>query len=86
MEGFYLQDGHAKPLPDGVEPEATPAAAEGRPAPLPAAQREVTAILLETASLPGLPPELTGVAVRGGKPSVCDAAAPTAVAGIVAVT
>ena len=69
MEGFYLQDGHAKPLPDGVEPEvATTVAADGQapqgPAPLPASQREVTAILLETASLPGLPPELTAMGLR----------------------
>ena len=64
MEGFYLQDGHAKPLPDGVEPEASQALAGDRPAPLSAAQREVTAILLETASLPGLPPELTAMGLR----------------------
>ena len=64
MEGFYLQDGHAKPLPEGVEPEPSPAAEAGRPAPLPARQREVTAILLETASLPGLPPELTAMGLR----------------------
>ena len=64
MEGFYLQDGHAKPLPDGVEPEVSQALAGEGPAPLPAAQREVTAILLETASLPGLPPELTALGLR----------------------
>ena len=64
MEGFYLQDGHAKPLPDGVEPEAPQAPAPDGPARLPAAQREVTAILLETASLPGLPPELTAMGLR----------------------
>ena len=71
MEGFYLQDGHAKPLPDGVEPPpAPPPAADGRPAPLPEAQREVTAILLETASqpglpgMPGLPAELTAMGLR----------------------
>ena len=64
MEGFYLQDGHAKPLPDGVEPEAPQALAGDGPARLPAAQREVTAILLETASLPGLPPELTAMGLR----------------------
>ena len=64
MEGFYLQDGHAKPLPDGVEPEAPQAPAGDGPARLPAAQREVTAILLETASLPGLPPELTAMGLR----------------------
>ena len=64
MEGFYLQDGHAKPLPDGVEPEVSQALAGEGPAPLSAAQREVTAILLETASLPGLPPELTAMGLR----------------------
>ena len=65
MEGFYLQDGHAKPLPDGAEPEPVAERAAGAgPAPLPAAQREVTAILLETASLPGLPPELTAMGLR----------------------
>jgi putative ABC transport system permease protein len=64
MEGFYLQDGHAKPLPEGV---SSPAADEPHPsghAPLPEAQREVTAILLETASLPGLPAELTSMGLR----------------------
>jgi putative ABC transport system permease protein len=64
MEGFYLQDGHAKPLADGAEPPPPPVAIPGGPAPLPAAQREVTAILLETASLPGLPPELTAMGLR----------------------
>ena len=64
MEGFYLQDGHAKPLPDGVEPAAPQPPAGDGPARLPAAQREVTAILLETASLPGLPPELTAMGLR----------------------
>jgi putative ABC transport system permease protein len=64
MEGFYLQDGHAKPLADGAEPPPPPPAPAGGPAPLPAAQREVTAILLETASLPGLPPELTAMGLR----------------------
>jgi putative ABC transport system permease protein len=72
MEGFYLQDGHAKPLADGApaqEPPATDhrestAGSHGHPAPLPFAQREVTAILLETASLPGLPPELTSMGLR----------------------
>ncbi|MFM8282122.1 MAG: ABC transporter permease [Planctomycetaceae bacterium] len=71
MEGFYLQDGHAKPLPDGIDPPPPPPPpTDGRPAPLPKAQREVTAILLETASqpgLPGMPPlpaELTGMVLR----------------------
>ncbi len=54
MEGFYLQDGHAKPT--GESPDADGVA----PAPglLPYAAREVTAILVETAAPPGLPPEL----------------------------
>ncbi|MFM7249438.1 MAG: FtsX-like permease family protein [Planctomycetaceae bacterium] len=64
MEGFYLQDGHAKPLPDGVEAPAGPPPSGDGPAPLPEVQREVTAILLETASLPGLPPELTAMGLR----------------------
>ncbi|MBU6222189.1 MAG: ABC transporter permease [Planctomycetes bacterium] len=65
MEGFYLQDGHAKPLPEGTTPEPAPEAkhASGH-APLPFNQREVTAILLETASLPGLPAELTAMGLR----------------------
>jgi putative ABC transport system permease protein len=72
MEGFYLQDGHAKPLPEGeplkegAEPPPAPAAAKhpSGHTPLPFAQREVTAILLETASLPGLPAELTAMGLR----------------------
>ena len=88
MEGFYLQEGHAKPVPgevpndsrhtqdsrnsqDSRNPQrelashtlpagAAPASAQ----PLPFEQREVTAILLETASLPGLPSELTGMGLR----------------------
>ena len=52
MEGFYLQDGHAKPAEDGAD---TTAPAAGL---LPYAEREVTAILVETAAPPGLPPEL----------------------------
>ena len=66
MEGFYLQDGHAKPLPEGESPPPQPVAAKhpSGHAPLPFAQREVTAILLETASLPGLPAELTAMGLR----------------------
>jgi len=70
MEGFYLQDGHAKPVEEDDEPSAAgtaaPAPVEGstNPAPLPFAQREVTALLLDTASLPGLPPELTAMGLR----------------------
>lgn len=66
MEGFYLQDGHAKPLPEGevAATEAAPAAPASGHIPLPFNQREVTAILLETASLPGLPAELTAMGLR----------------------
>lgn len=74
MEGFYLQEGHAKPLSEGAmadakeaaaaRPQAGPPPVDGQPQPLPYAQREVTAILLETASLPGLPPELTSMGLR----------------------
>jgi putative ABC transport system permease protein len=75
MEGFYLQDGHAKPVEPAADGEPGGAATAGeagtgRHAPLPFAQREVTAILLETASLPGmpgmpdLPAELTAMGLR----------------------
>jgi putative ABC transport system permease protein len=63
MEGFYLQEGHAKPV-EGLEPPPAPPAAQGTPAPLPAAQREVTAILVETAALPGMPPELMAMGLH----------------------
>ena len=53
MEGFYLQDGHAKPAGEGPTDAAAPA--QGL---LPFAEREVTAILVETAAPPGLPPDL----------------------------
>jgi len=68
MEGFYLQDGHAKPVDDdagggrAAEPPAD-AGADG-PKRLPFAQREVTSILLDTAALPGLPAELTAMGLR----------------------
>ena len=78
MEGFYLQDGHAKPIDDaergkeeGEAKETPPPTAEaGIPVdsdgtkPLRKIQREVTSILLETASAAGLPPELTAMGVR----------------------
>ena len=82
MEGFYLQDGHAKPLPDGVEAEGGVVSGGDGPAPLPAAQREVTAILLETASLPGLPPELTAMGLRTAINEGSDAQAALPVAEI----
>jgi putative ABC transport system permease protein len=67
MEGFYLQDGHAKPV-EGAESderkEEPPSDGGNTPTPLPFAQREVTALLLDTASLPGLPPELTAMGLR----------------------
>jgi len=65
MEGFYLQEGHAKPVA-GAEPAARRPATDpsARPEPLPASQREVTAILVETASLPGLPAELAAMGLR----------------------
>jgi putative ABC transport system permease protein len=65
MEGFYLQEGHAKPV-EGAATEVPPKAAgrAGDPAPLPNSQREVTAILVETASFPGLPAELTAMGLR----------------------
>jgi putative ABC transport system permease protein len=61
MEGFYLQEGHAKPVA-GV-PAQPRGEAHGHE-PLPFAQREVTALLLETASFPGLPAELTAMGLR----------------------
>jgi putative ABC transport system permease protein len=68
MEGFYLQEGHAKPLDDDDEQAAAAVAVSSEqadgPAPLPEAQREVTSILVKTASLPGLPPELTSMGMR----------------------
>ena len=71
MEGFYLQDGHAKPVEaqTGEEQPKTASGADNHPAsdkltPLPFAQREVTSLLLDTASLPGLPPELTAMGLR----------------------
>ena len=69
MEGFYLQEGHAKPLPEGdaINPagaKAAPRTPAGNPAPLPFAQREVTAILVETASPGGMPPELLAMGLK----------------------
>ena len=63
MEGFYLQEGHAKPV-EGAEEPVPAAAVAGTPAPLPAAQREVTAILVETASPAGMPPELMAMGLH----------------------
>ncbi len=63
MEGFYLQEGHAKPI-DGAPVVAPAPPAEGVATPLPREQREVTAILVETASMPGLPAELTAMGLK----------------------
>ena len=64
MEGFYLQEGHAKPLAGADAAPPAAAAQDGRPAPLPAAQREVTAILVETAAPAGMPPELMAMGLH----------------------
>jgi putative ABC transport system permease protein len=85
MEGFFLQEGHAKPVEgeesgerreeSGKDADAAPehgklANGNHGQAPLPFAQREVTAILVETATLPGmagmpdLPAELTAMGLR----------------------
>jgi putative ABC transport system permease protein len=105
MEGFYLQEGHAKPVPDDEQtheaggeaggaleisrpqasqpprpireisqatkafapadtsPEDPPAEPPG-PTPLPFNQREVTAILVQTASPGGMPPELLAMGLK----------------------
>jgi putative ABC transport system permease protein len=96
MEGFYLQEGHAKPVPEGesgrqagteaegaleISPQSgqepsqasreisqatqafAPAGSPG-PVPLPFSQREVTAILVETASPGGMPPELLAMGLK----------------------
>jgi putative ABC transport system permease protein len=77
MEGFYLQEGHSKPAADGPtedEGRARPAhgmagevpgeRGHGHPAPLPASQREVTAILVTTASPAGMPAELLAMGLK----------------------
>ena len=100
MEGFYLQEGHAKPVPEGDTTEQAGAGAggapeispskgnespqathelspatkaftlashstqSGNPAPLPFNQREVTAILVQTASPGGMPPELLAMGLK----------------------
>ena len=66
MEGFYLQEGHAKPIDSSVVAEQIPPEESNSPGDglLPFNQREVTAILLETAALPGLPAELTAMGLR----------------------
>ena len=64
MEGFFLQEGHAKPATDEGPAAASPAAAPATggngdaPAPLPFAQREVTALPVASAAPPGLPAEV----------------------------
>ncbi len=65
MEGFYLQEGHAKPAAEEAAVKPAPVDDHATsPVPLPASQREVTAILVETAALPGLPAELTAMGLR----------------------
>jgi putative ABC transport system permease protein len=73
MEGFYLQEGHAKPVVAGDAEAERPAPAadqaggsdtEGHPKPLPFAEREVTAILVETASPAGMPAELLAMGLK----------------------
>ncbi len=66
MEGFYLQEGHAKPIDSSVVADQTVPEENNSPGDglLPFNQREVTAILLETAALPGLPAELTAMGLR----------------------
>jgi len=80
MEGFYLQEGHAKPVEGeesgerraetGKDADRAPDDGNDKPEPLPFAQREVTAILVETAAIPGLPgmpplpAELTAMGLR----------------------
>jgi len=100
MEGFYLQEGHAKPVPEGERGDEAGAEAGGAreispptgkeapqathelspatkaftlashstpanaPAPLPFNQREVTAILVQTASPGGMPPELLAMGLK----------------------
>jgi len=73
MEGFYLQEGHAKPVPEGERGDEAGAEAGkdrglspagGNPAPLPFKQREVTAILVQTASPGGMPPELLAMGLK----------------------
>jgi putative ABC transport system permease protein len=100
MEGFYLQEGHAKPVSEGESAAQAGAEAGGAleisppkgqeapqatretspamkafvlashstqaraPAPLPFNQREVTAILVQTASPGGMPPELLAMGLK----------------------
>jgi putative ABC transport system permease protein len=65
MEGFYLQEGHAKPVPEGEAAAEPPASDEaGAFRPLPFTQREVTAILVQTASPGGMPPELLAMGLK----------------------
>ncbi len=73
MEGFYLQEGHAKPVAAGdaeaehpapVADQAGDFGTAGHPKPLPFAAREVTAILVETASPAGMPAELLAMGLK----------------------
>ncbi len=73
MEGFYLQEGHAKPVAAGDAEAERPAPVADQaggsdtadhPKPLPFAEREVTAILVETASPAGMPAELLAMGLK----------------------
>ena len=84
MEGFYLQDGHAKPIATEAEDKGESEATKTLPGDglLPFSQREVTAILLETAALPGLPAELTAMGLRNAINEGLDAQAALPIAEI----
>jgi putative ABC transport system permease protein len=73
MEGFYLQEGHSKPAPEEADEsegdkdhhhDHAAARSGDTPKPLPYAQREVTAILVQTASPGGMPPELLAMGLK----------------------
>ena len=74
LDGFYLLDGHAKPLEEGEEEEGAASAAgevQSRPKrkwpePLPIEQREVTALLIRTFH-PAVAPGLQNVINEGGQ-------------------
>jgi putative ABC transport system permease protein len=92
IEGFYLMEGHARPVapnPNAAAPNADAAPANvpgnavaGQPIPLPIDQREVTSILLRTKSpMAGAPPELfaPGLAKNINKENFAQAVLPIGV-------